>query len=175
MKLRIIILIISLLVGAVAVPANAGHLSLKPTGFLALKEASNQPVSGGVFVFDLSGIPTDNRIDLAEVTITVNSDTALGKTISVFAGAATGSWTPSGIASTGDVPAVDSMLSEAICQTGNGQSVEFEVTELLKLWHTGKLANKGFVVSIPGNGNHTFAIQSSGSDIDVTLSVYFSK
>ena len=155
--------------------ALAGHIDLKPIGFVATTEASDKPISGGALTFDLSQIPKDSRIDLAELKLSVNSDTSLGKHVEVFVGAAITSWTSSLLPLTSKVATADSLLADNFLLTGDGQPVEIEVTDIVKLWHSGKLANNGFVISIPGDGRKGFAVATKGVDVEVCLSVFFSK
>ncbi len=166
---------IALLAVVLVGTANAGHLMLKPTGFLAYKQAADKAVSGGAVRFDLSQIPSDCRIDLAELSLKVNSDTTLGKKFDFFVNVATSEWTPSALASTTRPASPDSLLIGSFVASGDGVPTEVNVTKLVRLWHSGKVANNGFVISIPGDGRKAFAVATKGAEVEVILSVFFSK
>lgn len=161
---------------AIAVDAVvAGHLELKPTGFAAYKQSADRPITGGAVKFDLSQIPDSCRIDLAELSIKVNSDTALGRSFDFFVNVATSQWPSSPLASTTRPVSPDSLLIGTFTTSGNGVPVEVNVTKLVRLWYSGKLTNNGFVISIPGDGKKGFAMATKGADAEVSLSVFFSK
>ena len=164
-------LLLAVLIGT----AYAGHIELKPTGFLPYRQAANKPISGGAFKFDVTQIPDDCSIDLAELSIKINSDTSIGKSFDFFVNVATSEWTSSPFASTTKPESPDSLLIGSFAVSGDGVPVEVNVTKLVKLWHSGKLANNGFVISIPGDGKKAFAVASKGGEVEVSLSVFFSK
>lgn len=174
MKKRIVIISI-LLLGLLVHTAVAGHVMLRPTGFLSYRQAADKPVSGGALKFDISQVPKDCRIDLAELSIRINADTSLGKSFDFFVNVATSEWASSPLASTIRPTSPDSLLIGSFAASGDGVPVEINVTKLVKLWHSGKLANNGLLISIPGDGRKAFALATKGGEIEVTLSVFFSK
>jgi hypothetical protein len=154
---------------------KAGHLDLTPGEVLATKQTSNKPVSGGALKFDLSNIPEGSRIDLAELNLVVSSDTGLGQTLEVFAGASTESWSGSLTPMPGKIQTVDTLLASAYVATGENQTVQIDVTELVRLWFTGKLPNNGLSITIPVDGTKVFTLAATGGQVTARLSIFFSR
>jgi hypothetical protein len=152
----------------------AGHAILEPTGSLPLKADAQSPTNGFAVTFDLSSIPEGARIDLAELNVTVTSDTALGRHVSVLVYAGRSNWTPSALASTAEISTTDSLMMSNFVATGEDRHLEVNVTELVRLWCLGQLDNNGFVLLLRNNADHLFAAAQSGAEVDATLKVFFS-
>jgi len=169
-RLTLAVVLLVLLVGT----SFAGHALLEPAGSLALKAEEQSPASRIVVKFDLSSIPKDSRIDLAELIVTVNSDTALGKRAGVQVFAAESNWATAAVASTAEVATTDSLMMSSFVRTGEEQHLEINVTELVKLWREGKVENHGFVLMVRNNSDRLFAAKQTGAGIEAHLRVFFS-
>jgi hypothetical protein len=159
-------------------PGDAvAQLVLKPSAILPTKAAATSPVSGTALKFDLSQIPKGSRVDFARLSITVNADTTLGRWANVIIKPAENAWESSLLPTLTKISVIDSLAESQAAFTGDGKSVIVDLTDLVDLWYTGKLANNGIVMSITSNatGAKAFAIASKGAEVQATLSVFFSK
>ena len=153
----------------------AGHESLSPTGILSIKNTSSTDPHALALQFDLSTIPNDVRIDLAELKITIDSDTELGKSINIVIHSALSEWIPSLIPSEASIQTSDSLFTNNYSSSGDNVEAEINVTELVRQWHEGDLTNEGFLISIQGNSDKKFKLKNNDSEIQVELSVFYSK
>ena len=158
-----------------AFSAFAGHVSLSPTGHLPISTSIKDVTTGFAIVFDISNIPSDASIDLAELRITVSSDTTLSKSIDIVAYAATSSWTSSELSSTAAISKTDSLASSQFALNGESRWMEINVNHIVDLWHKGELANRGFYIEILGNDSKSLILNRDGSDWKAELSVFYSK
>ena len=168
---------ISIIVVALFVSAsvNSGHFSLSPSGHLPIILKSSTNGSAFAVKFDLSSIPKDVNIDLAELRITVNSDTSLGNRVHIKVFAAQSNWTASDLPSKITIEAADSLSYGKSITTGAGNWLEINVNRMVKLWHSGDLPNRGFYIEIEENESKGFSLEREGADWKAELSVYYSK
>lgn len=160
---------------ALAVSVLAGHLSLSPTGHVPISTSTTDVNIGFAIVFDISKIPADANIDLAELRIIISSDTTLSKSIDIVAYAATSSWISSGLSSSTAISKTDSLASSQFALNGESRWMEINVNHIVNLWHKGELANRGFYIEILGNNSKSLILNRDGSDWKAELSIYFSK
>lgn len=165
-----------LLTALVAVGAKAGEVTISADGHLPLKHSDIDLPHAIAVRFDLSSIPSGATIDLAEITVSLDADTALGKNILVLAHGALSSWTPSEIPTLDNLVTCDSILSSNFSGTGDNQTAEINVTEIVRLWHAGTLENKGLYLSVDRNTeNRGVALHSENGVPQAALKVYYSE
>lgn len=170
-RIRYAFILSALVVFSVA-SAHAGSIVLRPESAAVVQKSVTGPAVSGALKFDLSAIPKDAKIDLAELTLILDIDTTLGKSVSIYLGAATDSWSD-GALKTSAIASSDSLYANAIIETGQSQALEINLTELVILWHSGKIPNNGLVLSIPGNDSKQVAINGVPK-ASVALTVFFS-
>ena len=152
------------------------QIILEPTGYSCFKSTSTAPVHGFALTFDLSRIPEGNHIDLAELRLTIDSDTVLGEAVSVQVVAVAGDLPLAGEPmSVDELATVDSVRFSSFVETGADRFTEINVTELVDWWYNGKLANKGLLVFVDGNVNKAFTPEQRGAKVLAKLSIYYSK
>lgn len=169
-QLRCAAILIALVLLSVA-KAHAGSIILNPESATVVQKSVTGPAVSGALKFDLSAIPKDAKVDLAELTLTLDIDTTLGKSVSIYLGAATDSWSD-GTLKTSAIASSDSLFANALIETGQDRTLEINLTEIVMLWHSGKVQNNGLVLSIPGNAAKEVAFDGFPK-ASVALTVYF--
>jgi hypothetical protein len=168
--------VLTFLLGFVAcISVQAGHVSLLPESFSSFKSADEGQANAFAISFDLSKISPDVSIDLAELRITVNSDTTLGEQTNVVVFASQFDWIPSDLTTTAMVSTSDSLSYGEPISTGDGKFLEINVNRIVKLWHSGEVKNNGFYIQVLGNEKEEFTLDQDGTNWKAELSVYFSK
>ncbi len=163
--------ILSALMVLSAANAHAGSIVLSPESAAVVQKSVTGPVVSGALKFDFSAIPKDAKIDLAELTLTLDIDTTLGQSVSIYLGAATDSWSD-GALKTSAIASSDSLFANALIETGLDRKLEINLTELVSLWHSGKLPNNGLIVSVPGNESKQVAMDGLPK-ASVKLTVFY--
>jgi hypothetical protein len=127
-------------------------------------------------MFDLSGIPADVRIDLAELTVKADIDAKKVDIVNVLAHAALAEWTPSTTLGSESISTTDSLFANGFMTMGDSLVVRINLTEIVTRWHDGSLANHGLVISLAEYENikSVCPVEEAG-EIRVELSVFYSK
>jgi len=172
---RRISIAVALVLLLTATQVLAGRVELEAEGHLAFKTNMEAQRSSFALMFDLSEIPKDANVDLAELMITVDVDSTMGKYANVLVYAATDSWTPSAFSSTTEPTAYDTLYVNNFLQTTGETAVEINVTGLVQMWHSGKLDNNGFLVAVHNNTEMQFSLRGQTGSWQATLKVFYSK
>jgi len=167
----------ALVMAVMAVPLTAlgGHVSLTPEKAVAIKSASDKPVSSFAVQFDISGIAEAQRIDFAVLKLAFNADTTLGEGIGIYVHAASQSWEGSPLARVTPVETVDTLMTISHSGTGEESEAEFDVSDIVRAWYTGAATNNGFVLSVSGNIDSKFELANKPGEWGIMLDVFFSK
>ncbi|MEK7774847.1 MAG: hypothetical protein AAB305_03065 [Candidatus Zixiibacteriota bacterium] len=174
-KIRIGIIMVFAVVGLTGI-ALGEQIILDPTVYSSFQGSSASPLNGFALTFDLSKIPSGYRIDLAELRVTIDSDTLLDEAVAVQVVAVSGNLPVAGeLMAVEDVETIDSVRFSSFVETGADKFTEINVSELVDWWYSGKLLNKGFLIFVDGNDNKEFALDLKGTKVSAKLSVYYSK
>lgn len=169
------ILLALLITVSFGLKVSADHLLLEPTGHLGIKKNEEVQKSAFAVKFDLSEIPRGVFIDLAELRVQLDTDTTLGKNISVIVHPAHSAWNASAQPSQSKPASSDTLFVNNFVPTGDDKPLEVNVTELVRLWQNGALDNNGFVLSVRNNDEKKVSLQESGGSFEAVLSIHYSK
>lgn len=158
--------------------AFAGHLSIEPTSFVATRNAQDSLPNEFAVQYDLSGLPGDVRIDLAELVVSadIGSDQP-NALVDILVGPASTEWTGSVEVSTQPVPTTDSLTFIDVASVGQDSEININVTELVRQWLSERLDNNGLVIRLQQEGevSSSLIVDTEGLLPAAKLSVYFSK
>lgn len=169
------ILLALLIIVSLGLQVSADHLLLEPTGHLGVRKNLDVQKSAFALKFDISEIPDGMYIDLAELRLQLDTDTTLGKNISMIVHPAHSAWNASALPSQSKPATSDTMFVNNFVPTGDDKSLEVNVTELVRLWQNGALDNNGFVLSVRNNDEKKVSLRESGGSFEAVLSIHYSK
>lgn len=166
---------VALLILATMQPAVGGELLLKPTKTGVFASTVNGPANAGGIYFDLTAIPEGATVDLAELMIHADVDTALGTAVHIRVKAATEVWDGSPLVQASTVAVNDTTVAGNFIGTGESQSTHFLVTRTVRGWLAGTLSNHGFIVRLGGHEEALMRLSGGGVSPEVALRVIYTE
>lgn len=155
---------------------RAGHVDVDATAHTVVKDAANVSSTDVAVLFDLTAVPGDANIDLAELQITADFDPADRSVVNIFTHAALSDWAGELNLTNESVVTSDTLFCSRLLVPATDAAVRIDVTSIVQRWHTGDLANYGFVVSMTVGGEpESLSVTDESGGIKLRLSVFYSK
>ena len=129
-----------------ATSTMAGNLTLSATDFARVLDPGGTSISRILYRFELPDTLAIARVDRALLRLPVTTDTVIQE-FALLALPVGDNWTGGGATlSFPDLEVVDSVSADYTGQLSPGQTVEVDITYLVKAWASGQIDNKGMVI-----------------------------
>jgi hypothetical protein len=129
-----------------ATATQAGNLTLGATDFARVLGPGGALVTSILYKFDLPDTLAIARVDRALLRLPLIADTVVQE-FALLALPAADNWAGGGATlSLPGLGVVDSVSGVYTSQLSPGETVEVDVTDLVKAWASGQIANKGLVI-----------------------------
>jgi hypothetical protein len=143
------IVLTAVLLALLSFPATstlAGNLTLGATDFARVLDPGGVFVSRILYRFALPDTLAITRVDRALLRLPLAADTVVQE-FALLAMPAADNWTGGGATlSIPDLGVVDSVSGVYTSQLSPGETVEFDITDIVKTWASSQIANKGLVI-----------------------------
>jgi hypothetical protein len=142
-------ILVGLFLSLLSVPATttaAGNLTVSAKDFARVLGPGGASVTSILYRFDLPDTLAVTRVDRAPLRLPLTADTVVQE-FALPALPAADNWTGGGATmSLPDLEIIDSVSGACTSQLSPGETVEVDITDPVKAWVSGQIANNGLVI-----------------------------